>query len=263
MGVKLTRGVHPKTCTHIDSMSSSEPIPKRYNHGQLCVARGHAYEVRCAEILRNTIICGETPAVLKTAGSEEGPDIPIDLPSFGRICFEAKDKGAFEGGTKKLIYHDGALRILDDCIHKTILGDTVLFGGRNIPWYEGKRTMEDWDAVRDIFKDAYIQAADDSIAEYYKLKGAHYIQVEGRGLFHTGSDPLGLDVPYFKCTVIMRIRASKHKKKGIPTDITAGLQFDRKTLPKSPYSLDGPLPPVMKPASQPPPQVESEPQTTS
>ncbi len=244
-------------------MSSSELITKKPNRGQLCFAKGHAYETKCAEILRNTIICGEKPTVLKTAGSEEGPDIPIDLPSFGRICFEAKDKGAFEGGTKKLIYHDGALRILDECIHKTILGDTMLFGGKNLPWYEGKRTKEDWEAVQAIFKDAYIEAASDSIAQYYKLKGAHYIQVEGRGLFHTGSDPLGLDVPFFQCKVEMRIRASKHKKKGIPTDITAGLQFDRKTLPKSQYSLHGPLPPVMT-ASQPPPQqVESEPQTTS
>ena len=74
-----------------------------------------------------------------------------------------------------------------------------------------------------------------------------YIQIENKGLYHTGEDPLNLGVPYFSCEETnLRIRSTKHKKNGICTDVTAALQYNKRRLVKSLFSLDGILPPSMK-----------------
>ena len=132
---------------------------------------------------------------------------------------------------------------IEECIHKSIIGNRQLYDGAILPWNANKRTAADWAAAEHIFKpDIYIDAPRLSIAEYYELKGANYIQVEGFGLYHTGNDVLGMGVPKFECDVKLRIRSTKHIKDGIPTDITAGLQFNRKTLAKSSFCLDTKLP---------------------
>jgi hypothetical protein len=77
---------------------------------------------------------------------------------------------------------------------------------------------------------------------YYHSKNTYYIQIENIGLFHTGEDILALDVPFFSCKTKLRIRSTKHKKNGIPTDITAAMQFDRKSLIKSLYNFETNLP---------------------
>ena len=87
-------------------------------------------------------------------------------------------------------------------------------------------------------KDIYIDGLPSDISEYYASKGSHYIQIENMGLYH---DILKLGVPYFTCKVKLRIRSTKHIKNGIPTDITAALQFDRKTINKSHISIDNGL----------------------
>lgn len=80
---------------------------------------------------------------------------------------------------------------------------------------------------------------------YYKGKGVHYIQIEKYGLYHTGNDILNLGVPIFYCNQVLRIRTSKHKKKvaggRVPTDVVGDINYDKKTLIKSMYDLDGKL----------------------
>ena len=137
------------------------------------------------------------------------------------------------------------MKILEDSLHKTIIGDRSLYEGKILPWSEGNHTIEAWKSVKPIFKDdIYIDAPKDSIANYYRLKGVGYIQIEGVGLFHTGIDLLELGVPFFECDVKLRIRSTKHMKKGISTDITAALQFNRKTLPKTPFNFETTIPVV-------------------
>jgi hypothetical protein len=231
-------------------ISDSEMIPI-HNHNtkassvsNKCLHNGMAYEAQISNTLKRLQYKNQPILVGETAGSKGVCDIPIQVGNI-KTGIEAKNLGAFEGGCKKLYSTSGGggMQILENCIHKSIIGNRLLYDGLILPWYANKRTAEDWAAAEHIFKpDIYIDAPRESIATYYSLKGANYIQVEGFGLYHTGSDVLGLGVPKFECDVKLRIRSSKHIKSGIPTDITAGLQFNRKTLTKSPYCLDTKLP---------------------
>jgi hypothetical protein len=174
------------------------------------------------------------------------PDIPLIIPMQTeslKINIEAKNKGAFEGGCKKLDSTPQGMEITEDCIQKFIMGDKTPYNGCILPWTQGLRTFEDWQKVKHIFeKDVYMEAAEDAVAVYYAKKGTHYIQIEGKGLYHTGADPLDLGVPMFKSKVVLRIRCTKHMRKiggqRVPTDITAALQFNRHALVASPYTLD-------------------------
>lgn len=173
--------------------------------------------------------------IKEVEGAKSGPDIRLN-----NIGIECKNKGAFEGGSKKMT-HDGKRLIFTDfdSIHSKILDNLIIYQGLNLPWYEGKKSDNDWNKVKLIFEpDVYIEANDNSISEYYKNVGTFYIQIEEMGLFHTGDDVLKIGVPYFQCPIKLRIRTSKHKKKGIPTDVTGALIYNKLTLKKSPYSLD-------------------------
>lgn len=156
------------------------------------------------------------------------------------IHFEIKNKGAFEGGSVKLYpTSDRGMVIQKECIQKYILGDNVLYEGEVLPWSVGNRTKNAWNRVSHVFKrDVYVTAPDDAISRYYNQKGVHYIQIEGLGLYHTNEDILDLNVPKFTCKTVLRIRCTKHMKQGVSTDITAALQFDRKSIVKSPIDLE-------------------------
>jgi hypothetical protein len=244
---------HPPENIIISDVSSSEMIinttilvanrvSKSLRNGSKCLHNGIKYEMQISNKLKHLLYKNQPILVGETAGSKCVCDIPIQVGNI-KTGIEAKNLGAFEGGCKKLYPTYDGMQIMEDCIHKSIIGNRVLYDGAILPWNANKRSAEDWAAAEHIFKpDIYIDAPRHSIAEYYELKGANYIQVEGFGLYHTGSDVLGLDVPKFECDVKLRIRSTKHIKKGIPTDITAGLQFNRKTLTKSLYCLDKKLP---------------------
>jgi hypothetical protein len=207
-----------------------------------CLHNGMAYETQISNTLKRLQYRNQPIMVGQTAGSKGVCDIPIQVGNI-KTGIEAKNLGAFEGGCKKLYPTPSGMQILEECIHKSIIDNHQLYGGAILPWNANKRTLAEWTAVEHIFKpDIYIDAPRQSIAEYYELKGANYIQVEGFGLYHTGHDVLSMGVPKFECDVKLRIRSTKHIKDGIPTDITAGLQFNRKTLAKSTFCLDTKLP---------------------
>ena len=65
--------------------------------------------------------------VKEVIGAKAGPDINL-IHAKGNIGFEIKNKGGFEGGCIKLEYMDGKMAIKDDCIHKHIIGNTILYG---------------------------------------------------------------------------------------------------------------------------------------
>ena len=177
--------------------------------------------------------------VKEVEGSKSGPDIRFILNNLD-IGLECKNKGSFEGGSLKLSFDKNRLVFVDETsIHSKILGNDTIYDGLNLPWYDGKRNYEDWTEVKAVFeKDIYKKATDDSISEYYKSIGTYYIQIEGKGLYHTGLDILNAGVPFFSCPINLRIRSSKHKKNGIPTDITGALIYNKRNLQKSCYSLD-------------------------
>jgi hypothetical protein len=210
-------------------------------------ASGKKYQTNICGILNNLEINGIKCNAIEVEGAKAGAD--ISLISHANIGIETKNKGAFEGGCKKMTYNKihKRLEIVDKSIHKSILGDSIIYDGMNLPWYEGNKNMEEWSKVKSVFsKDIYLSANNNSISEYYRDSGVAYIQIENKGLYHTGEDPLNIGVPYFSCEIKLRIRSTKHKKNGISTDVTAALQYNKKNIVKSPFSLDGILPPSMK-----------------
>lgn len=232
----------------MSSSEKDETIPKQIKSikGKNSFSSGKRYETKIHATLQKILINNEKYTIQPIAGSKYGSDIKI-IGTKGTIGFEIKTSGGFEGGCKKLYYANGRLSILDNCIHKEIIGDTLLYNGNNLPWYNEKRTIEDWNKVKLIFeKDIYLTANPDDVSKYYRNIGSYYIQIQNYGLYHTGEDILELGVPYFSCNVSLRIRVTKHIKNGVPTDVTAALQFDKRSLEKSKYSLENILPPIMK-----------------
>jgi hypothetical protein len=231
----------------IRTSDTENVVTEKKSRGKNSFKYGNEYERKIHGILSRVTYNGESFVMNANAGAKAGSDIVIKTAGV-QVGFEVKDAGAFEGGAKKLTYCETkkTLCIQEDSIHKDIIGDRILYGGVNFPWYCNKKTSEDWKAAESVFKpEIYIDAPSDAVANYYKRVGTHYIQIEKYGLFHTGVDILSLGVPFFTTNIRLRIRSSKHIKNGIPTDITAALQYDKKALPKSPYSLDGVLPPVL------------------
>lgn len=221
----------------------AERVSKR---GNKCFHSGKKYQNIIYQKMRLLEMNGNNFEVIEVQGAKAGSDIQL-IHTKGIIGFEVKTKGAFEGGSKKLYYNGTKMEIRDKCIHQTILGDTILYNGYNLPWYDNNKTIKAYNEVKIIFeKDIYLQADNNAVSMYYKNIGTYYIQIQGYGLYHTGEDILNLNVPYFSCPMTLRIRNTKHKKNGIPTDITAALQYDKRNLDKSPYNLDNVLPSTMK-----------------
>lgn len=212
-----------------------------------CFESGKTYQTLIYQQLCN--LFGDYCIIKEVEGAKSGSDICL-ITQLHTIGIECKNKGAFEGGSKKMTYNGTRLVFNDfNSIHGRILGNLTIYQGLNLPWYEGKKSNDEWNKVKSVFEpDIYIEANNNSISEYYKSVGTFYLQIEELGLYHTGNDVFELGVPYFECPIKLRIRTSKHKVKGTPTDVTGSLIYNKNALIKSPYTLDlnGFLPKLFK-----------------
>lgn len=106
------------------------------------------------------------------------------------------------------------------------------------------RRFIDWDNERASFPDVYVDCSDGSIAQAYRAKGVHYIQLYGFGLYHTGEDVCGFGVPKFECKQRLRVRCKRHgrrcKQSGryVPSSVTAAFRPVFKSLKKSTVTMD-------------------------
>jgi hypothetical protein len=180
-----------------------------------------------------------------SAGAEESIDITFHFrgDSYG---LEAKTLNASEGGQRKFYLKEGVLELPNDDrtrIHRALLPpDFKLWEGRVPSFVKGDRTQETWNKEAASFRDVYVNADNTAVAKFYKEKGTHYIQIEGKGLYHTGEDPCNFGVPLFSCSTRLRIRCKRHKG-SIPGTVMAALNYNKNTLPKTPFCLiNGPLP---------------------
>jgi len=229
-------------------------VPK--SKGKAAVVNGIAYEKKIRTELA-TYRYNDIPLLLAdtTAGAGHGHDVQFTVADM-KVFIECKDKGAFEGGGKRFKNMEGVLKIPEDCIHKTLLGTYVPFGGK-IPFFLkwGKPVADDaiaaaavaaavasaWADEKEQFSDEYIDLAPTTVANYYKAKGVHYIQVDTKGLYTTGLDILELGVPVFTCPTRLRIRCKIHSGK-IPTSVQAGFVYNRRFLAASPFDIMKKLP---------------------
>jgi hypothetical protein len=184
-----------------------------------------------------------------SAGAGEGIDVPFHFGG-GSYGLESKTLNASEGGQRKFYLKEGILELPNDDrtrIHRALLpADFKLWEGRVPSFVKGDRTQETWNKEAASFRDVYVNVDNTAVAKFYKEKGTHYIQIEGKGLYHTGEDPCNFGVPLFSCSTRLRIRCKRHKG-SIPGTVMAALNYNKNTLPKTPFCLmKGPLPSSLK-----------------
>jgi len=181
-------------------------------------------------------------------GSGHGNDIEIMLPPHPVICIEVKhNSDEFGGKTFRLV--NERLELPDSVMRSFISEDYFPFGGRIPSFLRGDRTIATWENERHSFGDEYINLDNlNGPADYYKSKGAHYIQVKGRGLYHTGEDILNLGVPFFRPNVVkIRIRAKRHHGRGVPpTSVQASFNMKLRDLEASNYDIETNMPPKLR-----------------
>jgi hypothetical protein len=128
-----------------------------------------------------------TNKVIEVDGAKSGPDIVLYVKDQC-IGLEVKNKGGFEGGSAKMTYQQDRLRFGEDTLHHQLLGDQVVYEGRNLPYYEGKTGSTDYDEVKHIFdKEISKEVSNDTMATYYKKTGVHYIQIKDMGSIIRGT----------------------------------------------------------------------------
>jgi len=214
-----------------------------FNRGKAAFLNGGKFENELGKILVHLYDVQTNEPLLKEYVSSDAPAENEDFLLRWRgktIGLEAKNIGTSEGGQRAFALHEGKLLIPDsgrNRIHRACLPpDFLPFEGRIPSFKKGDLTRETWDKERELFRDEHIRCSQTAIAEYYRMKGSSYIQIQGMGLYHTGSDICGWGVPLFKCPTRMRIRCKTHK--GIvPTTVQAALNYNKDKLEKSPYCL--------------------------
>ena len=218
------------------------PVIRR---GGACLQNGLSYERKVAESLLQYQYQGIPLAVrATTAGGSSESDIRFTLQGteFG---IEVKDKKAFEGGQKRMIPGDHGLIIPEECLHKECIGSYIPFQGRIPSFLKGDKRPEQWSAEKHLFADEFLPVDSKKVAEYYRRKGESYIQVEGKGLFHLGSDILGFGVPEFICETQLRIRSKCHKSTPMHRSIMTSFIYKKDTLKPSPFDLITKPPPCL------------------
>jgi hypothetical protein len=227
--------------------------------GSGCSASGTAYERQIAAVCRSAKsphnelpLCSQTDAEL--AGSGAGIDIKLNWRSVGDIGVEAKRPTPDWMQMKLIKSADGSyvgvaggkIPEASRLIFNAVLASLTLFGGKTPPFLLGDITYSDWTKLKAAstdFKDVYIPCGSDTIAALYKAKGCQYIQVAGKGLYHTGIDVCDFGVPAFVCDQQLRVRIKVHTRstaRGFASlSITAAAQpVSLSLLTASPYSLD-------------------------
>lgn len=223
--------------------------PPALSRGKIAFLKGGKFENELGKILVHIHDVQTNEPLLKEFIESDAPAENEDFLLRWRgktIGLEAKNLGTSEGGQRAFALQDGKLVIPDsgrNRIHRTCLpADFVPFEGRIPSFKKGDLTRETWDKERHLFRDEHIRCSPTAIADYYRMKGSSYIQIQGMGLYHTGSDVCGWGVPLFKCPTRIRIRCKTHKG-NVPTTVQAALNYNKDRLEKSPYCLfDGQLP---------------------
>lgn len=240
--------------------------------GTNCSVSGGKYERDIAVICRllhspymNIPLCTQTDEEL--GGSGAGIDIRLNwqavrdigievkrpTPDWMQMSLKQNETGSWVGSKKAKIPKE-AQRIFED-----IIGSTELYEGKTPPFLLRKLKYSDWVAIKSAspeFKDdVYIKCPSNTIARLYKEKGCQYIQISGKGLYHTGEDTCRFGVPFFCCDQRIRIRIKVHHESDrhgfASLSITAAAQpTTLSSLDTSLYSLDSSNKlPIILPAS--------------
>lgn len=203
----------------------------------------HAVHARFQRLAYN----GERVVVSDPAGSNKNAQDHI-LVNCGGLAIETKTKGAFEGGAKTMKYRDGAFQLPEHSLLRNIVLSATpmpLWDGFIPSCMKGDKTDVTWLAEKERTPEIRKPVPSSVVADYYLAKGTNYIQIEGKGLYHTGEDVKGWGVPKFEPICTVRIRMKQHHRGSAPQDCQASFNYKSKSLPPSPYDFmdDTRLPP--------------------
>ena len=195
------------------------------------------------------------------AESDIGVEAKRPTPDWMQMKLDKNKEGVWVG------VGAGKIPPVSKTVFETIIGAANLFGGKTPTFLEHPVTHSEWTAIKKEtpeFKDTYISCGDNTISQLYKAKGCQYIQVDGKGLYHTGEDTCEFGVPYFECPQRIRIRLKVHtrsnKKGHMCLSVMAAAQpVKLKDLVASKFSLDAAakLPPSLVAAGDAAPKTAS------
>lgn len=213
-------------------------------------ANGVRVEKMVQQRLMTLLYKGKPMKVSKTAGADKSAH---DIVVSHLFNLETKSLHASEGGGCTLRFRDGAFQLPE---HPALREGIEAYGkplwdGRIPSFLTGDRSINTWNAEKKQFPGIYIPVGSSAVADYYQRKGTQYIYVQGKGLYHTGEDPLELGVPKFELPCRIRIRLKQHHSNSVPQDAQACFNYKIRGLPKSPYDF-------MDPARLPPGFTEAE-----
>ena len=177
----------------------------------------------------------------KTAGSSGDVDVRVVMNGSKQpLSVECKTKNAFEGGQISVGVKNGVYvfpMTEKAMLFRKLLREHVPFSGRIPSFKKGDRSLAQWEKEKENFQGYYLTCDENSISEYYKRKGVHYIQIENKGLYHTGEDVEGFCVPMFTVKTKLRIRCKQHGSSSMPGSVMISLNFDKRSLPETKFCL--------------------------
>lgn len=216
----------------------------RKSRGGAAAKSGFEYERSIHTTLQTLTWNGETIRLSDPAGANKhAHDIAI---LNNGLTLEAKTKGATEGGGCTMTLRDDVFQLPEQSVLRSFFpSDFLPWNGKVPSCLCGDKSESTWLAEKDSFPGIYITASSSAVADYYRAKGTMYMQIEGKGLYHTGDDVMGWGVPKFEPECRLRIRLKQHHSGAVPQDCQACFNYLGKTLPPSPYDFLDPsrLPP--------------------
>jgi len=228
---------------------------KKSRGGANCSQNGKNYEIQVAKVCKmlQSIymeIPFHTQADTDLGGSTAGQDIYVNFKSEKDVGIECKHNSTEFMQMSILPYDEGRWRGGSRCkipsaskdVFEEILNSNILSMAPP-PFLERSIRFVEWESVKHLYKDQYVNVPIDTIARVYKSKGSHYVQISEHGLYHTGEDPCGFGVPYLAVEQRLRVRCKRHGKKDIdghhiPSSVMVSLCPKLQTLPVSHFTLD-------------------------
>ena len=219
---------------------------------------GFEYENTVISALKVAGHCGNITEGAGASAADADADLKIGDDVY--LVEVKKDAGAQMGGTS-VRYIDGEFEVASDAVEQDTVEMIVealepkreainsflhFVGASQFP----ATCLKDvWGAARvaGLLKpiNAKIRKNTDFIANHYKKKGIHYIQIGGAGLFYLSENPANLPVPKLDGQIDIELRAGRSGSR-LNLDgqsVVSGLlraQGRLKFTGESPYTLDNP-----------------------
>ena len=227
--------------------------------GALCSLSGNNYEKLIHSIVKNCTLNNKpfnSQKEEELAGSSSKNDIICNFNSTKDLGIEVKKYNTpdwmqcsvkYDKVNNKWIASNG--KNSEQCrnIFNNILNKLNLYNGEIPPFMISSKTHEQWLEIKkstNKWDDIYIDVPPNTIADLYKAKGCHYIQIsDNYGLYHLNNDICNFGVPLFKVEQQLRIRTKIHSRKNkkgfCSLSITAACQPKNiNELIPSNYTLD-------------------------